>query len=333
MPEKRLLLIEDEISVAKQLKWGLGKEYEITIVPNAEQARDLLGSRSFPVVTLDLGLPPNPDTPEEGLRLLEEIRALSPHTKVIVITGNAEEENAVKAIALGAVDFCAKPIDLKLLDIILSRTFRAYELEEANRRLQQQADQGGSLCGMLGISPGMARLFEGIRKVSTTDYPVLITGDSGTGKEMAASAVHRLSSRARSPMVIINCGAIPENLLESELFGHEKGAFTGAVGRKIGRFEQADQGTVFLDEIGELPLALQVKILRFLQEGTVERLGGTKTMTLDVRIIAATNTNLEDAVKQGSFREDLYYRLNVVPLRVPALKKRAEDILLLAHHF
>ena len=333
MPEKKLLLVEDEISVAKQLKWGLGKEYEITIVPDADQARHLLASRSFPVVTLDLGLPPYPDTPQEGLRLLEEIRSLSPHTKVIVITGNAEEENAVKAIALGAVDFCAKPIDLKLLNIILSRTFRGYELEEANRLLQQQAGQGGSLCGMLGISPGMGRLFEGIRKVSGTDYPVLITGDSGTGKEMAASAVHRLSTRARSPLVIINCAAIPENLLESELFGHEKGAFTGAVGRKIGRFEQADQGTVFLDEIGTLPLALQVKILRFLQEGTVERLGGTKTITLDVRIIAATNTNLEDAVKEGSFREDLYYRLNVIPLRVPGLKERAEDILLLAHHF
>ena len=186
---------------------------------------------------------------------------------------------------------------------------------------------------MLGVSPVMGRLFERIKKVSGTGYPVLITGDSGTGKEKAARAVHSLSPRDQKPLVIINCGAIPENLLESELFGHEKGAFTGAAGRKIGKFEQADGGTIFLDEIGELPLALQVKILRFLQEGTVERLGGIKTITLDVRIIAASNINLKDAVKEGGFREDLFYRLNVVPLKVPSLRERAEDILLLAHHF
>jgi two-component system NtrC family response regulator len=330
---KRLLVIEDEISVAKQLRWGLGNEYEITIASDADEARPLLASRTFPVVTLDLGLPPHPDTPEQGFELLKEISSLAPHTKVIVITGNTEEENAVKAIALGAADFCSKPIDLKMLNIILSRTFRIHELEDANRRLQQQSGQGGSLCGMLGISPAMSKLFELIRQVSRTDYPVLITGETGTGKEMAARAVHTLSRRAGKPLVIINCGAIPENLLESELFGYEKGAFTGAAGRKIGRFEQADGGAVFLDEIGELPLPLQVKILRFLQEGTVERLGGTKTISLDVRVIAATNTDLEKAVKEGGFREDLFYRLNVVPLRVTSLAERAEDILVLAHHF
>jgi two-component system NtrC family response regulator len=333
MMKKRLLIIEDEISVAKQLKWGLGEEYEITIAVEADLARPLLASGSFSVITLDLGLPPYPDTPQEGFKLLEEIISLCPQTKVIVITGNTEEENAVQAIALGAVDFCTKPIDLKLLNIILSRAFRIYELEEANRRLQRHTFQGGEFYGMLGVSPVMGRLFELIRKVSATDYPVLITGDSGTGKEMAAGAVHRLSPRDQKPLVIINCAAIPENLLESELFGHEKGAFTGAGGRKIGKFEQADGGTIFLDEIGELPLALQVKILRFLQEGTVERLGGTKTITLDVRIIAASNINLKDAVKEGGFREDLFYRLNVVPLKVPSLRERAEDILLLAHHF
>jgi two-component system NtrC family response regulator len=331
--KKRLLVIEDEISVAKQLQWGLGKEYEITIVSEAEEARPLLASDAFPLVTLDLGLPPYPDTPQQGFKLLEEISSLAPYTKVIVITGNAEEENAVQAIALGAADFCTKPIDLNILKIILSRTFRIYELEEANRRLQQQTSQGGSFCGMLAVSPGMGKLFERIRQVSETDYPVLIAGDSGTGKEMAARAIHSLSQRAQRPLVIINCGAIPENLLESELFGHEKGAFTGAAGRKIGKFEQADHGTIFLDEIGELPLALQVKILRFLQEHTVERLGGTKIITLDARIIAATNTNLKDAVKQGRFREDLFHRLNVVPLKIPSLKERSEDILLLAHHF
>ncbi|PXF59151.1 MAG: PEP-CTERM-box response regulator transcription factor [Deltaproteobacteria bacterium] len=333
MNKKRLLVIEDEISVAKQLKWGIGKEYEITIASEVDEARQLLASGTFPVVTLDLGLPPYPDTPRHGFKFLEEISSVAPYTKVIVITGNAEEENAVRAIALGAADFCVKPIDLKILNIILSRTFRIHELEEANRRLQNQSSQSGSFYGMLGVSPIMGKLFERIRQVSETDYPVLIAGDSGTGKEMAARAIHSLSQRAQKPLVIINCGAIPENLLESELFGHERGAFTGAAGRKIGKFEQANKGTIFLDEISELPLALQVKILRFLQERTVERLGGTKTITLDVRIIAATNVNLEEAVKQGRFREDLFHRLNVVPLWIPGLKARSEDILLLTHHF
>ena len=331
--KKKLLIIEDENSVAKQLRWGLDKDYDITAVSDADQARPLLASGAFPVATLDLGLPPYPDTPRRGFELLEEISSMAPHTRVIVITGNAEEENAIKAIALGAADFCAKPIDLKLLKIILSRTFRISELEEANRRLQQQAIQSGSLGGMLGVSPVMEDMFKRIKHISKTDYPVLITGNTGTGKEMAACAVHNLSQRAEKPLVIINCGAIPDNLLESELFGHEKGAFTGAAGRKIGKFEQADQGTIFLDEIGELPLLLQVKILRFLQESTIERLGGTKTITLNARIIAATNMNLEKAVKQGTFRDDLYYRLNVVPLRIPDLNERSEDILLLAHSF
>jgi len=331
--KKRLLVIEDEISVAKQLKWGLGKDYEITVASEADEARQLLSAEVFPVATLDLGLPPTPDTPQQGFSLLEGMSSLAPYTKVIVITGSTEEKNAIRAIALGAADFCPKPIDLKILKIILSRTFRIYELEEANRRLQRQTNETGSFCGMLAVSADMGKLFEHIRQVSETDYPVLICGESGTGKEMAARAIHSQSRRASRPLIIINCGAIPENLLESELFGHEKGAFTGAAGRKIGKFEQADHGTIFLDEIGELPLALQVKILRFLQEHTIERLGGTKTITLDVRIMAATNTNLEEAVRRGTFREDLLHRLNVVPLKIPGLRERTEDILLLAHRF
>ena len=333
MNKKRLLVIEDEISVAKQLKWGLGKDYEITVASEADEARQLLSAEVFPVATLDLGLPPTPDTPQQGFSLLEGMSSLAPYTKVIVITGSTEEKNAIRAIALGAADFCPKPIDLKILKIILSRTFRIYELEEANRRLQRQTNETGSFCGMLAVSADMGKLFEHIRQVSETDYPVLICGESGTGKEMAARAIHSQSRRASRPLIIINCGAIPENLLESELFGHEKGAFTGAAGRKIGKFEQADHGTIFLDEIGELPLALQVKILRFLQEHTIERLGGTKTITLDVRIMAATNTNLEEAVRRGTFREDLLHRLNVVPLKIPGLRERTEDILLLAHRF
>ena len=331
--KKKLLVIEDEKSVAKQLRWGLSEEYEITIASDAEQAKPFLASGLFPVATLDLGLPPYPDTPQQGFSLLEEIASLAPHTRVIVITGNAEDDNAIKAIALGAADFYAKPIDLKILKIILCRTFRIQELEDANRRLQKQSGQSGALCGMIGISPAMQKVFERLKNASKTDYPVLITGNTGTGKEMAAHAVHSLSKRAEKPLIIINCGAIPENLLESELFGHEKGAFTGAAGRQIGKFELADGGTLFLDEIGELPLLLQVKILRFLQESTIERLGGSKTLHLDVRILAATNINLQEAVEQKTFREDLFYRLNVVPLRIPDLHERSEDILLLAHNF
>ncbi len=331
--KKKLLVIEDEKSVAKQLRWGLGKDYEITLVSDAKRARSFLGSGVFPVVTLDLGLQPYPDSPQEGFKFLEEIPTLSPHTRVIVITGNAEEDNAIKAIALGAADFCAKPIDLKVLKIILARTFKIQELETAKRKHQKASCQTGSLAGMLGISSVMNKLFERLRQASKTDYPVLITGNTGTGKEVAAHAVHSLSQRRIQDLIIVNCGAIPENLIESELFGHEKGAFTGASTRQIGKFEQADQGTIFLDEIGELPLALQVKLLRVLQESTIERLGGKKTISLNIRILAATNVKLEDAVKEGTFREDLFYRLNVVPITIPDLHDRPEDILLLAHHF
>ncbi len=333
MMKKKLLIIEDELSVAKQLKWGLEKEYDITIAGEVEQAKKFLASGVFPVATLDLGLPPFPNTPQQGFALLEAVPSLAPHTRVIVITGNAEEENAVRAVALGATDFCAKPVDLQVLRIILTRTFKIQELEEVNLRLQRQGCRSGSLCGMIGISPPMNKVFELIQLAAANDYPVLITGKTGTGKEMAAKAIHQLSPRGEKSLIIINCGAIPENLLESELFGHEKGAFTGAATRQIGRFEQADQGTIFLDEIGELPLPLQVKFLRFLQESTIERLGGTRTITLNVRIMAAANIDLEAGVKKGIFREDLFYRLNVVKLRLPDLSERPEDILLLAYNF
>lgn len=330
---KNLLIIEDEKSVAKQLRWGLADEYTITTAADAEAARPLIVSGAFPVITLDLGLPPFPDTPIQGFQLLQEILQTSPHSKVIVITGNAEEENAMKAIGLGATDFYAKPIDLEQLKIILARTYTIQELEEANRLLQTQSNQSGTLCDMIGVSQPMTRLFERIRRASKTDYPVLISGNTGTGKEVAAKAIHDLSKRARKPLVIVNCGAIPENLLESELFGHEKGSFTGASSRQVGKFEQANHGTIFLDEIGELPLIMQVKLLRALQESTIERLGGTATIKLDIRIIAATNIDLEKAVKTGTFREDLYYRLNVIVLQIPDLKDRPEDVLLLAHNF
>ena len=333
MTKEKLLIIEDESSVAKQLKWSMGQDYDISIAADPQKARQLLETQAFPVATLDLGLPPSADTPDEGFKLLEELSTLAPHTKVIVITGNAEHENAVKAVSLGAVDFCAKPIDLNLLKIILNRTFKLCALEAANRQLREQTDQSGSLCGILGISPVMKKVFSLIRKVSETDYPVLVTGESGTGKEMVAQAIHQLSTRCQKPFVIINCGAIPENLLESELFGHEKGAFTGAVARKTGKFEHADTGTVFLDEIGELPFNMQVKILRFLQEGTIERVGGKSPIALDTRVVAATNIDLQQAVQNGKFREDLFFRLNVLPIHLPPLRERPEDIVLLAQHF
>jgi two-component system NtrC family response regulator len=328
-----LLIIEDETALAKQLKWGLAEDYEVMTAGNVEKARSLLGSGAFPVATLDLGLPPAPDSPREGFRLLEELPQLSPHTKVIVITGNAERENALRAVALGAVDFYSKPLDLDVLRVILARTFRMAELESANRQLREEKGESASFCGMMGAAPAMQEVFDRIRQVAATDYPVLVRGESGTGKEMVARALHAKSPRAKEKLIIINCGAIPENLLESELFGHEKGAFTGATARRAGRLEQADGGTVFLDEIGDMPLALQVKLLRFLQEGTLERVGGNQTLELDVRIVAATHVDLDQAIADGRFREDLFYRLNVVPLAVPPLRERPEDILLLARHF
>ncbi len=326
----KLLIIEDELSVAKQLRWGLDKEYDITIATTVEQAKPLLASGVFRVATLDLGLPPYPDSPRQGFSLLEEIPALAPHCRIIVITGNAEKENAIRAVAMGAADFCAKPIDLKVLKIILSRTFKIHKLEEENRQQQCRNYEKGTFCGMIGSSSIMQEIFRQFIHAGKTDYPVLLTGNTGTGKEIAAQAIHSLSSRAEKPLITINCGAIPDNLLESELFGHEKGAFTGAVNRKLGKFEQADHGTIFLDEIGELPQLLQVKLLRVLQEGTIDRVGGTETIKLDIRIIAATNRNLQEEIENNRFREDLFYRLNVVPIHLPDLTKRPEDILLLA---
>ncbi len=331
--KKDILIVEDEPSLSKQLKWGLSKLYNVTSTGSVKNVRKLLKATFFPVITLDLGLPPSPDTPKEGFRLLKEMPDLAPYTKVIVITGNDEQDNAIKAISLGAADFCAKPIDLDILKIILERTFKISQLEKENRRTDQLEIAEHSLCGIHGKSKIMKELFSSIRQVSDTDYPVLILGESGTGKEMVANAIHQLSPRTNQPLIAINCAAIPENLMESELFGHEKGAFTGADTDKIGRFENAHNGTVFLDEIGDMPLGLQVKLLRFLQEDTIERVGGTETLKLNVRILAATNVNIQDAVTKGRFREDLYFRLNVVPLTIPPLRKRPQDILYLVNHF
>ncbi|MGD9248081.1 MAG: sigma 54-interacting transcriptional regulator, partial [Desulfobacteraceae bacterium] len=308
MKKENLLIIEDEVSVAKQIKWALNKTYDITTAQDVDTARQYLSSGAFPVATLDLGLPPSPDTPEQGLKLLEEMAEFSLPTKIIVITGNTEQETALKAVSLGAEDFCTKPINIDILKVVLNRMFKMHALETANRQLQKETDDSSGLLGMIGISQPMQKIFQFIRRVSTNNYPVLISGPSGTGKEVAANAIHKLSPRSSKPLVIVNCGAIPENLIESELFGHEKGAFTGATECKKGKFELAHQGTLFLDEIGELPLTMQVKLLRCLQEGTIDRVGGNETIQLDVRIIAATNVDLKEAVHNKTFREDLYFR-------------------------
>ncbi len=332
MSRKKLLIIEDEKAVAKQLKWGLSDFYDITIAHDAEVAQQLLTTNNFPVVTLDLGLPPHPDSPKEGLKLLKEISRMSSFSKVIVITGSDDPGIARQAIALGAVDFCSKPINLEHLKIILERAFYIYELESAYRS-RDLVQETACFHGMIGVSDAMQDIFKTIARIARTDYPVLIVGESGTGKELAAKAIHLESNRKNERFVVVNCGSIPENLIESELFGYEKGAFTGATRTKIGKFEYADRGTVFLDEIGELPLAMQVKLLRVLQEKTIERIGAVKPRKIDVRIVAATNVDLQKAVDDGNFREDLFFRLNVLTLNMPPLRERGEDILILAQHF
>jgi two-component system NtrC family response regulator len=288
----QILIIEDESSMAKQLKWGLSDTYDIFTATNAADAVRILHRESPLVVLLDLGLPPYPDSAEEGLRLLEEIIRKKDQTKVIVITGNTDKMNAVRAVSLGAYDYHTKPVDLEELRIVIKRAVHLSRLEHQVSELQFMVAGELQFHGMVATSQPMMDLFERAKKVARTDYPVLIQGESGTGKERLAQAIHAMSDRSDMPLVIIDCGSIPENLLESELFGHEKGSFTGAHARQIGKVERAHGGTLVLDEIGELPLQLQVKLLRFIQEGTIERVGGKEPLSIDARMIAATNVDL-----------------------------------------
>ncbi len=329
----KLLIVEDEVGLAKQLKWGLMEHYEIFLAYNRGEALKIVEKESPQLISLDLGLPPNPDGTEEGFKLMEEVIRKSPHTKIVVLTGATDKESALHAVELGAYDYYRKPIDLEEFKVILARALRLQKLEEELKTLRQKEVAQTAFNEMIGTANGMVRLFETARKVAQTDYAVLIQGESGTGKERMAHAIYNLSGRRKRSLVIINCGAIPEHLLESELFGHEKGAFTGAYTTKPGKLEMAHESTAFLDEVGELPLQLQVKLLRFLQEGTIERVGGRSPIHIDARIIAATNVELKRAVEEGRFREDLYYRLNVVPLVIPPLRERREDIPLLARYF
>jgi two-component system, NtrC family, response regulator len=332
MKKQKLLIVEDDEDLRTQMKWALAQDYEVLLAEDRPSAAAMMRKEKPAVVTLDLGLPPLPAGVEEGFAVLNEIQNEYGQTKVIIITGRGEKENALRAVEKGAYDFFYKPIQIDELKVVLRRAFHLSQLERELRELQQRLS-GDTFEGMLGTCTKMQEVFTVIRKVATTDAPVLIMGESGTGKELVARAMHRLSVRKADPFIVINCGAIPENLLESELFGHEKGAFTGAHIQRKGRFEMAEGGTLFLDEIGELPLTLQVKLLRFLQERVVERVGGREQIEVDTRVIAATNRDLKEAMKDGKFREDLYFRLGVILMSLPPLRERGGDVTLLAKAF
>ncbi len=328
---KPLLIVEDDPALQKQMQWAF-EQYEAVVASDRETAIAQLRRYEPAVVTMDLGLPPRPDDPAEGFRLLEEIHALAPDTKVIVLTGQNDRVNALKAIGLGAHDFCTKPFEPELLTWTIDRAFRVHELQEENRRLRLAA-QSPAMSGIITHDPEMQRICRTIEKVAPTSATVLILGESGTGKELLARALHDLSPRRANRFVAINCAAIPDTLLESELFGYEKGAFTGAARQTIGKIETAANGTLFLDEIGDLPTSLQAKILRFLQERVIERIGGRQEIPVDVRIVCATHQSLKDLIVEGKFREDLYYRLAEIVVDVPPLRTRKPDTALLAHSF
>ena len=327
-----LLIVDDDENIRSQMKWALTSDYEVFLAEDRAGAVGSFRNNHPMVVLLDLGLPPNPADVAEGLATLGELIAIDRLVKVIITTGQADRGNAVQAIGAGAYDFFPKPVEMEELKVILKRAFHLAQIERENSEMQRRLG-GDGFEGMLGTSPKMQDVFSTIRKVASSDAPVLILGESGTGKEMVAQAIHQRSNRKNGPFIAINCGAIPETLLESELFGHEKGAFTGAHAQRKGRFEMATRGSLFLDEIGELTALLQVKMLRFLQEKCIERVGGRTQIEIDARVIAATNNDLQKGMGDGRFREDLFYRLAVVTIKLPALRDRVGDISLLAQAF
>jgi two-component system NtrC family response regulator len=330
--KSKVLIVDDDPEIRTQLKWALGADYELSFAESRSQAMEQFKIFQPDITLLDLGLPPRPHEPHEGLGALSELMAVNSSTKVIVVSGQNEKNNAIDAVAGGAYDFLCKPIDLDELKLILRRCLYLLNLETEHREIQQKL-RSDVFENMLGTSPQMQGVFAFVRKVGGTSAPVLLLGESGTGKEMAAIAIHRRGSRKDAPFVAINCNAIPENLLESELFGHEKGAFTGAHIQRKGLIETAAGGTLFLDEIGELPPSIQIKLLRFLQEQRFQRVGGRQEIQTDVRVIAATNADLKDAVAKGKFREDLYFRLAVVVMKLPLLRDRGQDVEVLAREF
>ncbi len=321
---KKLLVVEDDPGLQSQLRWCF-EGYEVIIAGDKETALVELRRHEPPVVTLDLGLPPDPANVSVGLETLQEILKISPHVKVIVVTGNEDHENALKSIALGAYDFYQKPVDAQLLGLIVDRAHRLYSLEQENRRLAARGG-GSPLSGIIASSPEMVKVCRMVEKVAPTDATTLILGESGTGKELFARALHDLSSRSEERFVAINCAAIPETLLESELFGYEKGAFTGAAKLTKGKIECAHGGTLFLDEIGDLPGSLQAKLLRFLQERVIERVGGREEIPIDVRVVCATHQNLDSLIEESEFRQDLYFRISEIRLEIPPLREREGDV-------
>jgi two-component system NtrC family response regulator len=328
----KLLIVDDDEEIRTQMKWALAGDYDIVLAEDRASAIETFQTVRPLVVLLDLGLPPHPGNPDEGLATLSELLVLERLAKIVIITGQGEKGIALQAIGAGAYDFMVKPVDTEELKLLVRRGFHVASLEVEYRQMQQMLG-GNAFAGMMGASPAIRAVFDSIRKVATTEAPVLLLGESGTGKEMAARAIHDSSARKNGPFIAINCSAIPETLLESELFGHEKGSFTGAHAQRKGRFEMANGGTLFLDEIGEIPLPLQVKLLRFLQEQCIERVGGRQPIQIDTRIITATNSDLKKGMMEGTFREDLYYRLAVVQVVLPPLREREGDIRLLGQFF
>lgn len=327
-PDTKLLVVEDDPGLQSQLRWCF-ERYVVLTAGDRTTALELVRKHSPPVITLDLGLPPDAGGSSEGFATLEQILSLTPDAKVIVVTGNNDRENAVRAVGLGAYDFYYKPIEPVLLGMIVNRANRVHELERENRWLLQQQTET-PLEGVISCSPEMLKVCRTVEKVAPSHATVLLQGDSGTGKELLARSLHKLSSRGNARFVAINCAAIPENLLESELFGYEKGAFTGAIKQTPGKIEYANGGTLFLDEVGDLPMSLQAKLLRFLQERVIERIGGHTEIPVDVRVIGATHQDLLSKIKAGGFREDLYYRISEVTISIPPLRERAGDIVFLS---
>jgi two-component system NtrC family response regulator len=328
----KILIVDDDEAIRTQMKWALSEHYDVHFAEDRKAAGEGFEDNSPAVTLLDLGLPPRPNECDEGLAALSDILAIDNTAKVIIISGQSEKQNAIEAVGAGAYDFLCKPVEMEELRLLLRRCVHVTELEKEYHKLQQ-SQQADVFEDMLGTSPQMQAVFAFIRKVAATNAPVLLLGESGTGKEMAAAAIHRRSTRKEGPFVAINCNAIPENLLESELFGHEKGSFTGAHVQRKGLLETASGGTLFLDEIGELPPAIQVKLLRFLQEQRLQRVGGRQEIQVDTRLVAATNADLKELINNGKFREDLYFRLAVVTIRLLPLRERGEDVVFLARDF
>ena len=328
---RKLLVVDDDAGLSRQLRWAFD-DCDVVLANARESAIALVKKERPSVVLLDLGLPPDPHGPTEGLATLEGILAVAPEAKVIVMSGQTQREYAVQAVARGAYDFYQKPIEIETLSLIVSRAFQLFSLEDENRKLVSSATEM-PLPGLITANPKMLQVCQQLRRFAPSEVTILLLGESGTGKELFARAAHSLSNRAAKPFIPINCAAIPEHLLESELFGHEKGAFTGAIKSTIGKVEMADGGTLFLDEIGDLPLPLQAKLFRFLQERVIERVGGRRQIAVDIRIVCATNQDLAKRITTGVFREELYYRLNEVTIQIPPLRERPDDAVVLAHHF